>query len=61
MGRFDEAVREGTRALELDQHSPVVGSQLGSVLYRARRYDQGIAVLQKRLEIEPNRVAAQDR
>jgi tetratricopeptide (TPR) repeat protein len=58
MGRFDEAVREATRALELDQNSPALGTQLGLVLYRARRYDQGIAVLQKTLEIEPNYVPA---
>ncbi|MFY9557569.1 MAG: tetratricopeptide repeat protein [Blastocatellia bacterium] len=53
LGRFDEAVREANRALELDQHSPVAATQLGAVLYRARRYDEAITVLQRTLEQEP--------
>jgi len=58
LGRFDEAVREATRAMELDHHSPVATTQLGSVLYRARRYDQALEVLRKTLDLEPNYVAA---
>jgi serine/threonine-protein kinase len=58
LGRFDEAVREANRALELDYYSPVTSTQLGAVLYRARRYDQAITVLRKTLELEPNYVTA---
>ena len=38
--------------------SAVLGRQLGYVLYRARRYDEGIAVLQKTLELEPTHLTA---
>jgi Flp pilus assembly protein TadD len=46
-------VREAKRALELDQYSPVVSTQLGSVLYRARRYDEAITALRQSLDLEP--------
>jgi len=54
LGRFDEAVSEANRALDLDYFSPVTGTQVGQVLYRARRYDQATAVLRKTLDLEPN-------
>ena len=57
-GHFDEAVRAATTALELDPQSLVVGTQLGAVLYRARRYDQSITALQKIVALEPNYVTA---
>jgi eukaryotic-like serine/threonine-protein kinase len=53
-GRFDEALSEANRALELEFFSPVAGTQVGQVLYRARRYDQAIAALRKTLNLEPN-------
>src|SRR5262249_38673358 len=56
--RFDEAVSEANRALELEYFSPVTRTQLGQVLYRARRYDEAIAVLRKTLDLEPNFTAA---
>jgi TolB-like protein/tetratricopeptide (TPR) repeat protein len=58
LGRFDEAVREANRALELDYLSPATSTQVGSVLYRARRYPEAIAILQKTLDMEPNFLAA---
>ena len=57
-GRFDEAVREANRALELDYFSPVTGTHVGQILYRARRYDQAITSLRKTLDLEPNFGAA---
>src|SRR5262245_44939483 len=57
-GRFDEAVLEANRALELDYFSPVTGTQVGQILYRARRYDQAITALRKTLDLEPNFGAA---
>ncbi|HMB28935.1 MAG TPA: tetratricopeptide repeat protein, partial [Blastocatellia bacterium] len=57
-GRYDEALSEANRALELDYLSPVTGTQVGQVLYRARRYDQAIAALRKTLDLEPNFTAA---
>jgi serine/threonine-protein kinase len=57
-GRYDEALGEANRALELEYLSPVTGTQVGQVLYRARRYDQAIAALRKTLDLEPNFTAA---
>nr|MDQ3013135.1 tetratricopeptide repeat protein [Acidobacteriota bacterium] len=57
LGRFDEAVSEARLAVNLDL-SPVASTELGNVLYRARRYDEAIAVLRKTLDIEPNFVSA---
>ena len=53
LGRFDEAIAEGKRAIELDPFSPIVNADLGRNLYNARRYDEAIAQLRKTLEIDP--------
>jgi len=58
LGRFEEAIPEANRAIELDYFSPVTSTQLGSVLYRARQYDQAITVLRKTLDLEPNFISA---
>ncbi|MGA7273696.1 MAG: tetratricopeptide repeat protein, partial [Candidatus Udaeobacter sp.] len=53
LGRFDEAIAEGERAIELDPLSPIINADLGQNLYVARRYDEAIAQLRKTLEIDP--------
>ena len=53
LGRFDEAIAEGKRAIELDPLSPIINADLGQNLYFARRYDEAIAQLGKTLEIDP--------
>jgi TolB-like protein/Tfp pilus assembly protein PilF len=53
LGRFDEAIAEGKRAIELDPLSPVINADLGQNLLMARRYDEAIAQLRKTLEIDP--------
>src|SRR5499427_3262223 len=53
IGRFDEAIAEGKRAVELDPLSPIINSDLGRTLAIARRYDEAIAQLRKTLEIDP--------
>jgi tetratricopeptide (TPR) repeat protein len=53
LGRFDEAIAEGKRAIELDPFSPIINADLGQNLYDARRYDEAIAQLRKTLEIDP--------
>jgi TolB-like protein/Flp pilus assembly protein TadD len=53
LGRFDEAIAEGKRAIELDPLSPIINSDLGETLYCARRYDEAIAQLRKAVEIDP--------
>ncbi len=53
LGRFEEAIAEGKRAVELDPFSPIINADLGQNLFCARRYDEAIAQLRKTLEIDP--------
>jgi TolB-like protein/Tfp pilus assembly protein PilF len=53
LGRFDDAIAEGKRAVELDPLSLVINSDLGVNYYYARRYDDAIAQLRKTLEMDP--------
>jgi len=53
LGRFDEAIAEGKRAVELDPLSPIINSDLAQTLSIARRYDEAIAQFHKTLEIDP--------
>ncbi len=41
-GRFDEAIAEARRALELDPFSLIMNANLGDVYFFARRYDDAI-------------------
>jgi len=52
-GRFDEAISEGKRAVELDPLSPIINADLGITLYLARRYDEAREQLHKALAIDP--------
>jgi len=53
LGRFDDAIAEGKRAVELDPFSLVINTDLGSNYCYARRYDEAIAQLRKTLEMDP--------
>lgn len=53
LGRFDDAIAEGKRAVELDPLSLVINSDLGMNYYCARRYDEAIAQLRKTVELDP--------
>src|SRR5207249_3494813 len=53
LGRFDDAIAEGKRAVELDPLSLVINADLGSDYYYARRYDEAIAQQRKTLEMDP--------
>jgi TolB-like protein/tetratricopeptide (TPR) repeat protein len=54
LGRFDEAIREGERSVQLDPLSLVINTDLGSTLVLARRYDEAIAQLRRTLALDPN-------
>jgi serine/threonine-protein kinase len=54
LGRFDEAIREGERSVQLDPLSLVINTDLGSTLVLARRYDEAIAQLHRTLALDPN-------
>ena len=58
LGRFEDAIAEGRRAVELDPLSPIINTDLGATLYLARRFDQANAQLRKTLEIDPTFVNA---
>jgi tetratricopeptide (TPR) repeat protein len=60
VGRFQEAIAEAKRAVELDPLSPVINSGLGAGFLFARQYDQAIEQERKTLEMDPNFRLAQD-
>ena len=53
LGRFDEAIAEGRRSVELDPLSMVINVDLGVTFFYARRYDESARQLRKTLEIDP--------
>jgi tetratricopeptide (TPR) repeat protein len=52
LGRFDEAISETQRAVELDPLSLIINADVGGTLTIARRYDQAIAQLQRTLALD---------
>jgi len=52
LGRFDDAIAHGKRAIELDPLSPIMNADLGLTLCFARRYDDAITQLRKALAID---------
>ncbi|MDB6146829.1 MAG: Adenylate cyclase [Spartobacteria bacterium] len=53
LGRFDEAIVEIKRALELDPLSLIINSDVGTILFAARRYDDSIEQLRKTVQMDP--------
>ena len=53
MGKFEMALSEITRAVELDPVTPSVSSCTAQVLYHARRYDEAIRQAYATLEMAP--------
>jgi serine/threonine protein kinase len=53
MGRFDEAIEEEKRALNLDPVSVPIYADLGRVYFYARRYDESLAQYRKAIELDP--------
>jgi serine/threonine-protein kinase len=54
LGRFEEGVKEGRRAVALDPLSLDISLVLGFDLYYAHRYDEAVTQLRKCLDLEPN-------
>ena len=54
LGKFDEAISEVKRALELDPLSLIINADLGRTYYFARRYDEAVEQLHKTLEMDSN-------
>jgi len=53
LGRFDEAVAETKRAVELDPLSPIINTDRAYPLYYAHRYDEAMAQAKKTIELDP--------
>jgi tetratricopeptide (TPR) repeat protein len=53
-GRFDEAIAEERRAVELDPLSPIITNNLERILFYARRYDEAAAVCRKAIAVDQN-------
>ena len=54
VGRFEEAIAEGKRAVGLDPLSSVMNVDLGETFYYARRYDEALRQMRKGLELDPS-------
>ncbi|HYG78897.1 MAG TPA: tetratricopeptide repeat protein, partial [Pyrinomonadaceae bacterium] len=52
MERYDEAVAEMKRAVELDPLSLIINSDLGSIYVSARQYDRAVEQLRKTIEMD---------
>jgi len=52
--RFDQAIAEGKRAVELDPLSLIANLELATSYNYARQYDQAIEQLAKAIELDPN-------
>ena len=53
LGRFEEAIAETKRAVELDPLSPIINTDRSYPLYYARRYDEAMAQARKTIELDP--------
>ena len=53
-GRFDQAIAEGRRAVELDPLSLIANLELAATYGYARQYDQAIVQLRKIIELDRN-------
>jgi TolB-like protein/Flp pilus assembly protein TadD len=52
-GKFDKAIAEEKRAIEIDPVSPIISAELGTVYTLARRYDEAITQLRNTAEMNP--------
>jgi tetratricopeptide (TPR) repeat protein len=53
MGRFDDALAESHRALQLDPFSLIIACDNGEILYNARQYDRAIEQFRAVRELDP--------
>jgi len=58
MGRYNESIAAGNRALELDPLTPACNMALGKSYYFSRRYDDSIHRCRHTLELDPNFIPA---
>jgi serine/threonine-protein kinase len=54
LGRHNQALAEGQRAIELDPLNLITSALVGMVLYQARQYDASLEHLKRTLQMNPN-------
>jgi DNA-binding winged helix-turn-helix (wHTH) protein/Flp pilus assembly protein TadD len=54
LGRFDEALSESQKAMQLDPLSPIIATDRGAIFYYSRQYDRAIEQLRTVLRKDPN-------
>jgi len=54
VGKMDDAIAELRKAHELDPLSPIIATDLAKRLCDAHRYDEGVALLQQTLDVDPD-------
>jgi len=54
MGRDEEALVQARRAAEIDPLSMIINTNIGQVLYKARRYDEAQRALSRIIQTDPN-------
>jgi tetratricopeptide (TPR) repeat protein len=60
MRRYDEAIHEYEKALELEPQQPAIHRNLGMLLAKLGRYDEAILQLRATLQIVPNEPLARE-
>ncbi len=58
-GRYDDALRQCRKSLDLDPNFPRAHDQLGQIYQQRGKYDEAIAEFSKALDLDPGRPAAQ--
>ena len=53
MKRFDEALAEKKKAVELEPDNPRYHDSLGATLYALKRFDDALAEVKKAIELDP--------
>ena len=51
--RFEEAIAETKRAVELDPLSPIINTDRAYPFFYSRRYDEAMAQAKKTIELDP--------
>jgi eukaryotic-like serine/threonine-protein kinase len=60
LGRFDEAIAEGKRSVDIDPRSPAKNRALGVTYFWAHQYDKAINQFRIVLQLDPNYTIAHD-
>ena len=58
MGRHEESIGEGKRALELDPMAPAINMALGKAYFLSRQYEESMEQCRKTLTMDPNFIPA---